>query len=85
MYKFDKLLVDGNVYSLSSFVVVDSFGEYKTTRHNYKISFMFNTEVRALDKNPMDIFPYSFVSFAEILSPAFDTTFLVGMNVLSFL
>ncbi|XP_057419196.1 uncharacterized protein LOC130713448 [Lotus japonicus] len=79
MYKFDKLLVDGNVYSLSSFVVVDSFGEYKTTRHNYKISFMFNTEVRALDKNPMDIFPYSFVSFAEILSPAFDTTFLVDV------
>ncbi|XP_057418071.1 uncharacterized protein LOC130712255 [Lotus japonicus] len=69
MYKFEKLLVDGNVYSISGFVLVDSCGDYKTTRHNYKICFMFKTEVRPMNQFPIEVFPYTFVSLAKILSP----------------
>lgn len=45
MFKFEKALVDGNVYSIASFVLVNSSGDYKTTSHNYKICFMLNLMV----------------------------------------
>lgn len=79
MYKFEKLLVEGKVYSVSSFVLVDSSGEYKTTRHNYKICFMYNTEVRPMDQFPIDAFPYSFVPLADLLAPTYDSSFLIGI------
>ncbi|XP_057443722.1 uncharacterized protein LOC130735863 [Lotus japonicus] len=80
MYKFEKLLVEGNVYSLSSFVLVDSSGDYKPTRHNYKICFMYNTEVRHMPHITIDEFPYSFVSLADILAPSYDSGYLIGKN-----
>ncbi|XP_057455307.1 replication protein A 70 kDa DNA-binding subunit A-like isoform X2 [Lotus japonicus] len=79
MYKFEKLLVEGNVYSLSGFVLVDNTGDYKTTRHNYKICFMFKTEVRPMNQFTMDVFPYTFVSFPQILSPDYDGNYLVDV------
>ncbi|XP_057453176.1 replication factor A protein 1-like [Lotus japonicus] len=79
MYKFEKLLVEGNVYSLSSFVLVDSSGDYKPTRHNYKICFMYNTEVRHMPHITIDEFPYSFVSLADILAPSYDSGYLIDV------
>lgn len=66
MYKFEKSLIDGHVYSVSCFVLVDNDGDYKTTRHNYKIDFLFKTEVRLINYFPIDAFPYTFVSLPDI-------------------
>lgn len=79
MYKFVKSLVEGNVYNISGFVLVENFGDYKTTRHQYKICFMFKIEVCVVNQNFVDVFPYTFVSLSDILSHVNDSNYLVGM------
>lgn len=66
MYKFEKSLVEGSIYSICGFVLVDNTGDYRTTRHHY------------------NVFPYTFLSPADILSPTNDSNYLVGMSYICY-
>lgn len=80
MYKFETTLIDGNVYSMSYFEVADNTGLFKPTKHPYKVNFQFNTEVRPMNQNPISVDPYSFVPLADVMSTAYDTSFLIGKS-----
>lgn len=69
---------EGSVYNLSFFEVVRSGKRYKTTKHEYKINFMYNTKVSEVGVGLVSGCPHSFVSFADILGN-FDSDCLVGM------
>lgn len=48
------------------------------SRHWYKINFQYNIDVQSLNQLTLNIIPYSFVSFRDILSNDFDQSYLVG-------
>jgi len=50
IYKFEKDLQEGKVYSMSGFGVAANLGSYHTTKHEYKLNFQFNTEWNCLAK-----------------------------------
>ncbi|XP_057443984.1 uncharacterized protein LOC130736156 [Lotus japonicus] len=66
MYKFERIITDGKVW------------EYRTSRHAFKLSFKFKTEVRPKDQMQITTDPYTFISFPDIITPDYDISFLVG-------
>lgn len=51
IYKFDKELKEGFVYSISNFGVACNGGSFRTTGHNYKLNFHISTKVLNIDKS----------------------------------
>lgn len=77
IYKFDKDLKEGFVYSISNFGVACNGGSFRTTRHDYKLNFQFGTKVVNVDRSLVSCSPFSFVPFSEI-TDTFDTNYLIG-------
>ncbi|KEH24640.1 animal RPA1 domain protein [Medicago truncatula] len=90
IYKFEKDLQEGKVYSMSCFGVAANLGSYRTTKHEYKLNFQFNTKVKLCGKNgvPSDIYPisnpiavFSYVGCPTILRKTFiGATVITGKN-----
>jgi ssDNA-binding replication factor A large subunit len=80
IYKFEKDLQEGKVYSMSGFGVAANIGSYRTTKHEYKLNFQFNTKVKLCGKNgvPSDIYPIS--NPIDVFNSEYDTDYLVGMK-----
>lgn len=78
IYRFQGQLKEGVVYVMSNFGVAGNTGTYRTTKHPYKLSFQYHTKVKPVynDIVPRNIFKFS--SPVEILTPEYDTNFLVG-------
>jgi len=57
IYKFEKDLQEGKVYTMSNFGVALNLGFYRTT----KLNFQFNIKVKLSDMNnvPSNIYPIS--------------------------
>ncbi|KEH19496.1 DUF223 domain protein [Medicago truncatula] len=83
IYKFEKDPHEGKVYSMSNFGVAVNLGSYRTTKHEYKLNFQFNTKVKLCDKNgvPSDI--YLIANLIDVFNSEYDTDYLV--NVMSML
>ncbi|XP_057429711.1 uncharacterized protein LOC130722871 [Lotus japonicus] len=98
MYKFEKSLVEGSIYSICGFVLVDNIGDYRTTRHHQGLLMfsqgqfvssstyapnqgllMFNTGDYRTTRHHYNVFPYTFLSPADILSPTNDSNYLVDV------
>jgi len=63
---------------MSGFGVAANLGSYRTTKHEYKLNFQFNTKVKLCDKNVVsfDIYPIS--NPIDVFNPEYDTDYLVG-------
>lgn len=81
IYKFEKILAEGNVYSISGFEVVPNSGGHKTTRHDSKLNLQFHSAFHPVDNISITADPYTFTPFSDIKRADFDDNFLVGITL----
>ncbi|XP_057438385.1 replication protein A 70 kDa DNA-binding subunit C-like [Lotus japonicus] len=79
VYKFNPLLVEGQVYMLSHFSVGDSPLDFRTMTHAHRIIFGFDSVVQTLTDVPITKSPYSFVSVYDIMFNDPDQTLLADV------
>ncbi|KAL2927336.1 Replication protein A 70 kDa DNA-binding subunit B [Bienertia sinuspersici] len=79
LLKFGPILHEGSVYSISRFGVGQPSGDYRPTKHAYKINFLSTTIVEQLNELDMPISAYKFVCFRDILSNKLDDKYLVDV------
>ncbi|XP_057444114.1 uncharacterized protein LOC130736291 [Lotus japonicus] len=72
VYKFQHLIKERGVDSISFLAPVVNNGDYKTTKHQYKVNFLYNTEVHPMNQNPINFSPFLFVPICSILNHAID-------------
>ncbi|TKY75325.1 replication factor-A carboxy-terminal domain protein [Spatholobus suberectus] len=77
IYKFEKEIREGFVYSIANFGFASNGGAYSVTRHQYKLSFQYGTKVLLVDTSFVSISPFAFVTFPEICDN-YDSDYLVG-------
>lgn len=77
IYKFEKELKEGMVYSINFFGVVSNGGNFRTTRHGYKLNFQMGTKVVSVDNGLVSASPFSIVLFSDI-TETYSTDYLVG-------
>jgi len=53
-------------------------GSYRTTIHNFKLNFQYNTKVQYLPSMNITRSPYHFVHFLYIVGETFDTDYIHG-------
>lgn len=78
VYKFKNDLKEGSVYSFQFLSVSPNVGEFRTTRHPYKLIFQISSKVHLMDIGRVVGYGYDLVPFSEITQPSFDTNYLVG-------
>ncbi|XP_057445488.1 uncharacterized protein LOC130737679 [Lotus japonicus] len=79
VYKFQNLLAEDRVCSISVLALVLNNGDYKTTRHGFKVNFLYNIEVQPMNQIPISIHPFSFVSIRSILNQTHNANYLVDV------
>ncbi|WJX13914.1 hypothetical protein P8452_04248 [Trifolium repens] len=78
LYKLQNEVKEIRVYAFDKLDVATNGGSYKTTKHQYKFNFRFDSKVQALDPSKLsNISPFKFVPIAEIISGSYDTDYLV--------
>lgn len=77
IYKFERNLKEGFLYSIRNFGVACNGGSFRTSRHEYKINFQIRTKVLNVDRGIMSCSPFSFVAFCDI-NEGYDTNYLIG-------
>lgn len=82
MYKFEKLLKEGSVYSIQFLSVAANVAAYKTCRHSHKLIFQISTKVQILDTGRVVGHGYELVPIPQITAAGFDSDFLVGKLLL---
>ncbi|XP_057444413.1 uncharacterized protein LOC130736620 [Lotus japonicus] len=70
---------EGGVYSMSFLAPVVNSDDYKTTKYQYKVNFLYNTEVHPMNQNPINFSPFLFVHVRSILNHAIDVNYLVDV------
>ena len=78
IYKFDKTLQEGKVYSIQFFGVVDNGGIDRIILHKYKIMFQYSTKVALVDNASVPDSVYDFIPIRDIVCGGYDTDYLVG-------
>ncbi|KAL6527119.1 hypothetical protein OROGR_016209 [Orobanche gracilis] len=79
VYKFDRVLKEGNVYSFHHFAVVENTGVFKYTTHPFKLNFYLETKVNPIHGVPIPISPFNFMPISDILCGGFDQSYLVDV------
>jgi len=79
IYKFISMLKEGNIYCMGFFTVGSNDGDYRTTKHDFKLNFEINTVVEELKEPSITHSPYSFVPFNDMLEKEYDMSYLVGI------
>lgn len=77
--RFEKDLREGAVYSMSYFGVACNGGNFRTTRHEYKLNFQMGTKVLLIDNGFVIASPFSIVPIAEISDIMTQTIWLVSI------
>ncbi|KAG5040167.1 hypothetical protein JHK82_012291 [Glycine max] len=77
IYKFEKSLQKGKVYSIQFFGVAENGGMYRTTHHKYKIVFQYSTKVVLVDNASVPDSVYDFVPIKAIVCGGYDNDYLV--------
>ncbi|XP_027931228.1 uncharacterized protein LOC114187234 isoform X2 [Vigna unguiculata] len=79
IYKFISMLKEGNIYCMGFFTVGSNDGDYRTTKHDFKLNFEINTVVEELKEPSITHSPYSFVPFNDMLEKEYDMSYLVDV------
>ncbi|XP_052119057.1 replication protein A 70 kDa DNA-binding subunit B-like [Arachis duranensis] len=77
--RFKDNIIEGNCYKMCYFSVVPNHGSYRATKHEFKLTFLFQTIVTTL---PDDIIPrvcFTLYPFEEILQMSQDHDYLVDV------
>ncbi|KAK2455293.1 replication protein A 70 kDa DNA-binding subunit E [Trifolium repens] len=84
IYKFKDQILEGKIYALQNVGVSNNGGAYRTTRHPYKMNFLFNTFVQRISNFDISKSPFHFVPISEIVGGSYDTDYLCDvMGVLT--
>ena len=78
IYKFQKLLVEGNIYIITYFGVGTNIGFFRTTRHDFRINFQYQTSVKPSEASTISLYGLTFIPFDEIFQSQAELPFLVG-------
>jgi replication factor A1 len=79
LYKFAEHIKEGRVYSFENLDSATNGGSYKTTKHEYKVTFQFGSKVTPLGPNKLNnLSPFKFVPIGEINNGSYDSDVLVG-------
>jgi replication factor A1 len=78
IYKFKDQILEGKIYALQNVGVSNNGGAYRTTRHPYKMNFLFNTFVQRISNFDISKSPFHFVPISEIVGGSYDTDYLCG-------
>jgi hypothetical protein len=83
LYKFKNDIFEGKYYSFENMGVANNGGNYRTTRHPFKLNFQFGSKVVFLPTLSITKSPYNFVPIPEIVGGSYDTDYLPG-NIIYF-
>ena len=78
VYKFKTQLIEGQIYIISYFGVGCNTGFFRTTKHEYRLSFQLRTIVRPYESEIIPLYGFKFVGFDEILQFDNQYPYLVG-------
>jgi len=78
LYKFKNDIFEGKCFSFENMGVANNGGNYRTTRHPFKLNFQFGSMVVFLPTFSITKSPYNFVSIPEIVGGSYDTDYLPG-------
>jgi hypothetical protein len=73
------------VYTLTTFDVVRSTGEYRPTSHVYKLDATYNTKFTRSDSIVFPEIVYTFTPPSDVFKNDFNRDFLIGRDFLLFL
>ncbi|XP_057451637.1 uncharacterized protein LOC130743416 isoform X2 [Lotus japonicus] len=76
IYRFERVLKEGHVYAITNFEVSFNAGPFMTDKHEFKINFQMNIEVKPMNKASITIETYTFVPLSDILYEDYDTDYL---------
>ena len=76
-FKFMSKLEEGKGYIVHKFVVAQNCGDYKATKHPFKINFLYSTCLKEVDPTPIKK-KFNIMPFEEILSQNLDGSVLIG-------
>ncbi|XP_045797898.1 replication protein A 70 kDa DNA-binding subunit E-like [Trifolium pratense] len=79
IYKYEKELTEGHVYSISNFSVATNVGSYRTTNHAYKINFQFGTKIKKFDDKLIPANIYMISEPHKIFNDNYDTDYLIDV------
>ncbi|QHN76784.1 Replication factor-A carboxy-terminal domain protein [Arachis hypogaea] len=75
--RFRDHIVEGQVYRMAYFTVVSNHGSYRATSHEFKLVFLHQTTVVAVDEDVIPKTYFNMFSFSELLNMTQDYDFLV--------
>ena len=81
---FKRILVEGNIYHMSGFIIIPAQFSYRVSNHPYRLKLLRNTFLRPLNNAdhqiPFDRF--DFLNFEDVRSRIGDKTFLSGIYII---
>lgn len=67
---------------MSYFGVGGNVGNFRTTKHEYRLNFEYGTDVKRIKSSNIPRFGFSFIPIVEILRKDYDPSYLVGNDLL---
>lgn len=78
MPKFGSLIVEGEVYLMASFLVVENFGSCRATRHEFKLMFSWRTKIVHVESDKIPSFGCTLVDSDFIAKIKRVSDYLIG-------
>ncbi|RYR38538.1 hypothetical protein Ahy_A09g043587 [Arachis hypogaea] len=77
--RFRDHIVEGQVYRMAYFTVVSNHGSYRATSHEFKLVFLHQTTVVAVDEDVISNTCFNMFPFSDLLNMTQDYGFLVDV------
>jgi replication factor A1 len=79
IYRFQKQLSEGVVYTIATFDVVESTSEYSPTSQKYKLEETYNTKFTRIYSIVFQEIVHSFTPPVNVFKNDFNRDFLIGL------
>ena len=82
---FKWILVEGNIYHMSGFIIILAQCSYRVNDHPYRLKLLRNTFVQSINNadHQISFDRFEFLNFEDVRSRIGDKTFLIGMYIIS--
>ncbi|GAU51186.1 hypothetical protein TSUD_412120 [Trifolium subterraneum] len=81
IYKFENDMKEGEIYNFTNFGVATNIGEYRTTKHQYKLNFQYATKVKKGADKLVSPHLYVIANPSDIFAGDYDTDYLVAIEL----
>ena len=75
--KHKPILEEDNCYVIQNFHVARNDGNFRPTKHNFRINFNWSTSVRPCEAN-IQSFGFDFIPFDDIITMKVPEEYLIG-------